>query len=587
MNRILLVDLGERELKERQRLRARNQVLETMLANSATTGGITSTQHDELEEIRRTLGSDVVADPFYRKVASTVAQKPWEKLAGVAEDDDDDDSIPPKASRTDFVHMYGLIGSQRTRNIIRRFGRNEREIIGICGLLQLDGTTDAARQGFVKKVSAAQGEYREYRDLFDAAFEYLDQKYPVVLRSQVQARLIDPAIYGVIERGGKIGDPVPGGSDRVCVLSGRNVAAVVRKLAGEGVSANDPWLASRIENAYEMQSGAVNGAPPSSLEIPLPDLEEATDVEIVRENLEAAQAIYFAYQLEEARLPQVVERIVELFRAGLLPLSYGKTGDYLYDYYKKSAERITEGERRDLYMRAFGAPGGDPSLNQPNREFAELWLRFISAVSAFGRQLSVDRMFRSQVPLAVSQEQVRKAARDLAASLSRNCYGIAYQFSKELKTLIIEYRDLLSDPEIRGAFGARDMWQVIDQVNANYLGGARNSHRYRTQARAGAVVIAWLARNHQRLTNRFDEVIHTGALTNPQLRGSDRPMEDPTDWDLLQACEQWLAVGGVQDNRIEEYAQPVESPTITSKPIEMPQIARDILDSAGIGLPSF
>ena len=150
-------------------------------------------------------------------------------------------------------------------------------------------------------------------------------------------------------------------------------------------------------------------------------------------------------------------------------------------------------------------------------------------------RLNVDRMFRSQFPLAVSQEQVRKAARDLAASLSRNCYGIAYQFSKELKTLIIEYRDLLSDQEIRGAFGARDMWQVIDQVNANYLGGARNSHRYRTQARAGAVIIAWLSINNQRLTNRFDEVISINALTNPQLRGSDKPMETPTDWDLLQA----------------------------------------------------
>jgi hypothetical protein len=307
----------------------------------------------------------------------------------------------------------------------------------------------------------------------------------------------------------------------------------------------------------------------------------------VRENLDAAQAIYFAYQLEEARMPQVVERIVELFRAGLLPLSYGKTGDYLYSYYKKSSERITEGERRDLYMRAFGAPGGDPSNNQPNREFNDLWWRFVSSVSSFGRQLTVDRMFRSQIPLSVSQEQVRKAARDLAASLSRNCYGIAYQFSKELKTLIIEYRDLLSDQEIRTSFGARDMWQVMDQVNANYLGGTRNSHRFRTQAKCGAIVIAWLARNHQRLTNRLGEVISMNALTNPQLRGSERPMEDPTDWDLLQACEQLIAVGGIGDQRVEDFSQPVESPTITSRPIEMPQIARDVLDSAGISLPSF
>lgn len=580
MNRILLVDLGERELKERQKLRARRQVLETIIDTAETSGGPNPAQLDELAEIVAALGNDIVADPFYRKVAATYAQKPWDELA------DDDDS--------EFVHKYGLIGTQRTpQNFLDHLEGGEREIVGICGLLQLDGVTDASRRGFVQKVSAAQGEYRECRALFDAAFELLSTKYPVTLRSQIQAKLIDDDIYGCIMPGG---DPAerkaknekdPGPADKVFVLSGRNIAAVVRKLAADSVSANDPWLSSRIENTYEMQSGVVGGAPPSSMDIPLPDLEEATDGEIVRENLDAAQAIYFAYQLEEARMPQVVERIVELFRAGLLPLSYGKTGDYLYGYYKKASERITEGERRDLYMRAFGAPGGDPSINQPNREFNDLWWRFVSSVSSFGRQLTVDRMFRSQIPLSVSQEQVRKAARDLAASLSRNCYGIAYQFSKELKTLIIEYRDLLSDQEIRTSFGARDMWQVMDQVNANYLGGTRNSHRFRTQAKCGAIVIAWLARNHQRLTNRLGEVISTNALTNPQLRGSDRPMEDPTDWDLLQACEQLIAVGGIGDQRVEDFSQPVESPTITSRPIEMPQMARDVLDSAGISLPSF
>lgn len=587
MNPILLVDLGERELKERRKLRDQQQVLKTIDQTKETSGGLSQQQKDKLHRIDKKLSSDMVVDDFYRVVAASIAQTSWESLE----------------KENHFVHEYGLLGSQRIQG--QPFGKleaAEREIAGVCGLLQLDGQTDPGielaregrpRPGFVQKISVAQGEYRENRALFDAAFEQLMSRYPVPLHSQVKAGLIDPNIVGCIYPGG---DPetrkqseaiVPDKDHTVCVLSGRNLAAVVRKLAADGVSANDPWLTSRIENTYEMQSGVVGGAPPSSFDIPLPDLEEATDAEIVRENLDAAQAIYFSYQLEEARMPQVVERIVELFRAGLLPLSYGKTGDYLYSYYKKASERITEGERRDLYMRAFGAPGGDPSTNQPNREFNDLWWRFVSSVSSFGRQLTVDRMFRSQIPLSVSQEQVRKAARDLAASLSRNCYGIAYQFSKELKTLIIEYRDLLSDQEIRTSFGARDMWQVMDQVNANYLGGARNSHRYRTQAKCGAIVIAWLATNHQRLTNRLGEVISTNALTNPQLRGSDRPMEDPTDWDLLQACEQLIAVGGIGDQRVEDFSQPVESPTITSKPIEMPQMARDALESAGVSLPSF
>ncbi|WP_226469186.1 hypothetical protein [Luteimonas panaciterrae] len=576
ITRILSIDLGEREFKKRQELRARRQVLETIAGTASTSGGLTPSQIDELEKIKKLLSSDTVIDPFYRVVAATQQKKSWEELEKNREN----------------IHEYGLVGSQR-QVAESELKADEQEILGICGVLQIDGYTDASVKGFVQRVSVAQGEYRENKALFDAAFGMLSRNYPVKLGSQIQAKLIDPSIVGCLtdeddpeerrKNPADYNDPDPG--DTVYALSMRNIAATVRRLAADGVTANDSWLSSRIQNVYDMQTGVVAGAPPSALEIILPDLDESTDIEIIRENLNAVQAIYFAYMLEEMRLPQVVERIVELFRGGLLPLGRGKAGDYLFNYYKKAGERITEGERRDLYMRCFGVPGGDPGNNEPNREFNELWLRFVSAVSSFGRQLSVDRLLRTNIPVAVSQEQVRKAARDLGASLSRSGYGIAYFAATELQQMILEYRDLLSDSEVRGSFGARDMWQVIDQVNSNYLGGARNTHRFRTQARSGAVIIRWIANNTQRLSNRYGEVISVNALTNPQLRGSDQPTVDPTDWDLVQACEQWLAVGGVQEASIEQYAQPTESPVITSRPIDMPQVARDVLDQAGISLP--
>lgn len=580
MNRILLVDLGERETKKRQELRARRQVLETIDKTADTSGGLNARQSAELKQIKASLESDVTIDPFYRQVAATQQQKPWEELEKNQEN----------------VHKYGLVGSQRTPEKLRKaLGADEREILGICGLMQLDGYTDASLKGFVQRISVAQGEYRQNRALFDAAYTLLAPLYKVTLKSQIAGGTIDADIVGCEwpndnpearrDRYSTDTEFRPGADDEVCALSTRNLAATVRRLASNGIDADNAWLASHLHNGYEMQTGVVAGAPPSAMEIILPDLDEATDVEIVRENLNAVQAIYFAYMLEETRMPQVVERIVELFRSGLLPLGRGKAGDYLFRYYKTAAERITEGERRDLYMRCFGAPGGDPNGNEPNREFNELWLRFISAVSAFGRQLSVDRMLRTNIPVAVSQEQVRKAARDLGASMSRSGYGIAYFAATELQQMILEYRDLLSDSEVRGSFGARDMWQVIDQVNANYLGGARNTNRFRTQARAGAVIIRWIANNHQRLGSRYGEVISVSALTNPQLRGSDQPTVDPTDWDLVQACEQWLAVGGVQEASIEQYSQSVESPVITSRPIEIPQAARDLLNQAGVSLP--
>jgi hypothetical protein len=478
----------------------------------------------------------------------------------------------------------------------------EREIAAICGVLQIDNYVYPDASGFVSKIVSAQGEYRQNRELFDKVFDHLETKYPVTLGSQIDRKVVDKEILekdirieDLSEEGGKPRTTTISTlrcfqchrKDDIYAISASTVAAVVRRLATDSASASDPWLTARIDNAFDAQTGVATGAPPSSLEIVLPDLEEAVDVEIIKANLEAVQAIFYAYMLEELRMFQVVDQIVELFRSGMLPLGRGKAGDLLYHYYKSANERITEMERRDLYMRAFGAPGGDPNASLPNREFNELWLRFVSSVSSFARQLTVEKLLRNAVPMAVSQEAVRKSGRDLGANLSLHGYGIAYFAATELQKTIFFFRDVLQDPEVRGAFGARDMWQVIDQVNANYLGGPRNSQQYRTQAHSGAVIIRWLGENGSRLSSGHygSETISADALTNPQMRtlGSTNPLVKPTDWDLVQSCERWLAVTGVQDQRVEQYSQPIESPVITSKPIEM---ARDALASMGVSLPA-
>lgn len=586
MNRILLVDLGEREHKTREELRGRKLKLESLLDNK-NLGAPNPSQARELEDIKKALASDVTADRFYQVVAETVTQRPWKDLTNPQD--------------MDYVHLYGLLGSQRVSgSLLGELREREREIAGIAGLLQVDGHVEATRDkgGLVRHISTAQGEYRANRALFDAAFRQLSSQYEVTIQSQIDAGLIDADIIGCEAPGGDPNerrDPVstdtpfrPAGTDKVCALSARNLAATVRRLAATGVTANDPWLASRIQNGYDMQAGVIEGAPISATEISLPEFDDATDKVAIKENLDGAQAVAFAAHCEDMNMFAVVEKCVDLFRTGLLPISRGKAGDYLYSYLKKSAERMTQNERLDLYRQVMGRNEGDPSM-PGNVEFKELWLRFIAAVSNFGRQLSVDKLLRSQIPIAISQEQVRKAGRDLAANLSVHSFGIVRFAAGELQQTILEYRDLLSDAELRACFGARDMWQVMDQVNANYLGGPRNTHRHRTQARASAVIIRWLANNSDRLAGRYGEVISVAALTNPQISGSDQPMLNPNDHDLVQACEQWLAVGGVQDASVELYSQSVESPVITSRPIEggngLPPEARAVLDQAGISLP--
>jgi len=581
MSRILLIDLAERELQARARLKIRADHLQAAENTKETSGGLSVDQQKELLALRTALDADAPVDEFYRAVASQIARKPWSELVG-GED-------------PEYVLKYGLFGSQQT-TMQTDLGVNEREIASVCGLLQLDNLTDPKNGRFVRSIAEAQGEYRQNIELFNAAYAQFKERSVVTVQSQIDKGSLSPSVIGCIrpdesiaERVDTIDKQVPSSDERVSAVSARTTAHIVRRLVADRVTSNDTWLSSRLESAFNLLTGAVEGAPPSALEIDLPDLEVAVDIDIVKENLHAVQAIYFSYQLEEMRMYQVVERIVELFRQGLLPLGRGRVGDYLYKYYQKAGERITESERRDLYFRCFGAPGGNPGAGEPNRDFNELWLRFLSAVSSFARQLTVDRMLRSNVPMAVSQEQVRKAGRDLGANLSRNGYGIAYNAAIEMQQSILEFRDVLTDPDLRNVFGARDMWQVIDLVNANYLGGTRNTHRFRTQSRNGAIIVRWIANHVQQLSNVAGPVLQIDQIVNPQMFRVDadhKPTVEPTDWDLVNACEQWLAVGGVQDQSVEQYAQPIEAPITSSRPIGMPQFARDALDAAGINLPA-
>lgn len=593
MNRIILIDLSQRDLKQRQDLTARADRLHALDRH----GGLSDEQKKELAAIETLLDSDVSVDPLYQAVAAHVARKPWDELK----------------DKGDFVLKHGLFGSQRGV-LDGKLDPKEREIAGICGLLQIDGLVDPKQKDFVRRATLAQGEYFQNEALFDRAFGFFSLRFAVPLGGQIDAGLVSQSIIGCIvpdqsvsgrAAGAAIATasststpaPQPARGDIVAALSGRDLAQVVRRLAADGVGATDKYIENRLDSAFDRATGVIDGAPPSTIEIDLPDLEDAVDEEIIKENLYAIQAIYFSYILEETRIFQVVERIVELFRQGLLPLGRGQgllplgrgsVGDYLFNYYKKASERITETERRDLYLRCFGAPGGSAVGLEPNRDFQELWLRFVSAVSSYARQQQVEKLLRSATPLPISQEEVRKAGRDLGANLSRNGYGIAYFAATDLQQSIGEFRDVLQDTELRSSFGARDMWQVIDMVNVNYLGGARNTHRYRTQSRAGAVIIRWIANNADRLRSVSGPVIAAEQLVNAQVRAvysSKTPMKDPSDFDLVNACEQWLAVGGVQDPTVEQYAQPIESPTMTSRPIDMPQAARDVLDQVGISLP--
>jgi len=214
-------------------------------------------------------------------------------------------------------------------------------------------------------------------------------------------------------------------------------------------------------------------------------------------------------------------------------------------------------------------------------------MRFVSAVSSFVRQNTVDNLLRSNIPGAISQQQVRKTARDLATNISAHGYGIAYPMATELQKEIKDVMAILKNDEIQNSYGAKDMWQLVDQVAGLELGGAKNSVKYRTMASAGATVFAWLANKSTMLASTsYVPILDVAQLQNAPSY-STKPTTKPSDFDLVGACDQWLAVTGTQEDSVEKMAQPTESPVMPSRPIQIPSVARDLLESVGVPAMSY
>lgn len=415
----------------------------------------------------------------------------------------------------------------------------------VIGILEREGSTDPkAGQSFDNALALAGAEYKGNKALYDQVFAALvgfaeEQPDPVTKNLRVRAN---------------------------------EWATVAQALAQQGVKADDIHMVELVGAALTNSIGAGDGRAPSSMTIVIPDIENLVATEIIKNNLEAAKGIYFFAMLDELKFVRVIEKLVELWQVGQLPIGKGPASDALYKYWRDSATRMTEIERRNLYARTFGLPGGDASMGQPNREYGDLWLRFVSPVSQYARQFQVDQMFaRGRLAGAINQEQIKKSAADLAGNLSLHGYGMAFNAAIELMKVLNDGLAILTDNDIKGAFGAKDPWQVIDQVATTELGGARNSVKYRTMATSGAYIIGWLAQ-------KADVLSRTGTLDIINLD----PTKPPTDQALVDACDQWLAVTGTSEGSVEQYAQPTDAIMQPTRPIQIPSVARDLLASVGV-----
>jgi hypothetical protein len=511
------------------------------------------------------------------------------------------DNLKDAAAQNEFKDAVGAKVGDAGSN-----GADPAFTAAIVGMLVLDGYTNKDASNFENAFWAVRGE---------AAGATTD-----VTGASVPNRKIYDQVAAQIAK-------YPGHKNSVYYQELASVARALLKNTGD-VPFDSPAFVSQIrvkDDAY-----AANGPEGETLDLPELDTGDAGGAEDIKtDNIRAVAMIYAAYQLEQLRLFQIVDRITELFMNGQLPVGYDRGGRALDDYYWTSEFRLSEPARHMQYSRVLGAPGGEVSKEvAPNSQFDELWLRFVSTVAQYENQQRVGDIVGNQRAnaLIISGEQVRQAGRNLAANASLAGWAGSQFSARRLSDHINKAVKILSTPEIQNAFGVDGPWKVVERVSTTEFGSSANIVKYRTLAEAGKTILDLIAKYapvwagssqplfedpgvqaSSGLATAISQGITQGlgGLINPSSGGSSAPTPAPAPSatnlsaifegagsgagnptsgavassnpgtadisaddqnTLIRSAGNWLVVNGIKDDEVDKYSQPAETQYAPSIP---------------------
>ncbi|MGI8730639.1 MAG: hypothetical protein ACR2LK_11750 [Solirubrobacteraceae bacterium] len=200
-------------------------------------------------------------------------------------------------------------------------------------------------------------------------------------------------------------------------------------------------------------------------------ISDWTDDEVAQDSVRATGTLYAAAVLEELALIELVERLNELNQDKMLSIGAGEASNLLHQFWDKSYKRMPPKRRAKVYARVFG--GGDTTADDaPNEAFAGLWQDLVSA-------------------LAEGSPQTSAAAAALRDNLADHTDETTTKAAVELRATLSELSVVLSDMELRTAYKADDIWQLVGNATAE-LGGKADVESARARAVSGALILGHL-----------------------------------------------------------------------------------------------
>ncbi|MDJ0994558.1 MAG: hypothetical protein QNI90_13360 [Dinoroseobacter sp.] len=459
--------------------------------------------------------------------------------------------------------------SEGQRNFLKGVGKaiqklnpteNNREeaIAAVASLLLLDGHYDPDERSFYDSVRNA------YTELAEPASSERSEMVPGndAFESEFQLK------RDVFRAVGAVLDPRPNGTGEKIFFHA--VAAVYRGMVSKFDTRppGSAGFASTVQALYNDETLAAGGSGGGGSGIAFLDLPPLSDPaggseQIVPENIKAISAIYMVYQCEQMLLFDVVDRIVELFMAGLLPMGGDALARKLDTYYWNGDDRVSKSGRMAQASRALGAPGGDigPDVTA-NTDFNPTLMHVISSLAEFERQRNVGNLFEQnrRYAVATTGEYVRKSIRDLAANATLYGYAGAQFAAERMGRQLSDAIEILKLPRIQEIYGVNSMWQVIERVAQSEFGTTVNVVKHRTLAQETRAILEIVAGRHHVWSLSSDRPLFT---LDSDLPGDLSRAEGDR---LFRAAQYFLAVNGVQNEQVYEYSQPTDTPALPSIP---------------------
>ena len=241
------------------------------------------------------------------------------------------------------------------------------------------------------------------------------------------------------------------------------------------------------------------------------------------ERINAVADLYYLYQHEKIGVFRAVQKLKELFNAGVVKLSSGPGAFALYQFDRREVLRYTRRERLAAYRRAFAYGRAPlPAGARPNSDFHTYFTHFINQVTLFWRDKRISDVIRSGAndPSFGSIAFVRQSGLDLRNNVKTSSYGHLSVMRVETMQLLDEAFKILGSDDVKRLFAADDAWDVVEEVLNRYLSEYPVTSPRQRMAVAGRVVLHWLGQR--------------------DILSGSRPEFETQLYTIAEECEEWL-----------------------------------------------